>query len=205
MKINEWESSIENFSVSAMEIHQKFSPLSKALMDLSNILNLANILVRIKHNGLKRQDSRIDGPVLCSDVCMETSPSHKKNLPAINPTSIISQGVVEVRSQNLYGSKPSIDQGFEGGNIRLSVVLPSNTFEVRNQNLYGSKSIIARLYDGGNPRSATTFQNRIIEIEVWDQTVYGSESNLNYDEGRVSEVSGMKKMRSKLVWSWIQC
>ena len=57
----------------------------------------------------------------------------------------------------MYGSEPTIHCAFEGGNMRLSGVPPSNTFEVRNQNLYGSESSIDHLYDGGNPRFATNF------------------------------------------------
>ena len=82
MKINEWESYIGKFPVSSTEIYQKFNPFSKAVTDLSNqallaavstaihrnILNLANILAQIKCNGLERVNSRIDRPVLCSDV-----------------------------------------------------------------------------------------------------------------------------------------
>ena len=52
--------------------------------------------------------------------------------------------------------------------------------------MYHSESDIDCLYKGGNPRSGTTLQNRIIEVR--DQTSYGSESNLNYDKGRVSEI-----------------
>ena len=102
-------------------------------------------------------DSWIDGPILCPDVHREASSPLEMNWSAINLPSIRSQGVTEVWSQNLYGSEPSIDHAFEGGNMRLSGVPPSNTFEVRNQNLYGSESSIDHLYDGGNPRFATNF------------------------------------------------
>ena len=51
----------------------------------------------------------------------------------------------------MYGSEPTIHCAFEGGNMRLSGVLLSNTFEVQNQNLFGSKSSMDRLYDGGSP------------------------------------------------------
>ena len=61
--------------------------------------------------------------------------------------------------------------------------------------MYHSESDIDCLYKGGNPRSGTTLQNRIIEVR--DQTSYGSESNLNFDERRVSEVSGMNRMSTE--------
>ena len=37
-----------------------------------------------------------------------------------------------------------------------------------------------------------TFQNRITEVQ--DQTVYGSESNLNHEEGRISGVLGRNRL-----------
>ena len=60
--------------------------------------------------------------------------------------------------------------------------------------MFGSKSSIDRLYGGGggNPGYTTTFQNRITEVQ--DQTIYGSESNLNYKEGRISDVSGRNRL-----------
>ena len=62
------------------------------------------------------------------------------NLSVINPPSSRSQGAFEVWNQNLYGSEPSIDCVFEGGNMRLRCVLPGITLEVQNQNLNVSES-----------------------------------------------------------------
>ena len=61
------------------------------------------------------------------------------NLSAINPPSIRSQGVIEVWSQNLYGSEPSINHTFEGGNMRLIQATMGNVFQIQNQNLYSSE------------------------------------------------------------------
>ena len=47
---------------------------------------------------------------------------------------------------------------------------------------------------GVNPRSIAPLQNRIIEVQ--DQTLYGSESNLNCNDGRGSETS-LSKQTSK--------
>ena len=157
-------------------------------------MNLANVFVQIKHNGLKRVGSRIDRPILCPDVRREASSPPEMPLSAINPPSSRSQGVTEVRSQNLYGSEPSINHTFEGGNMRLIGVPPDILLRFGIKTCMVPNLVFDRLYDGGNPRSATTFQNRIIEVR--DKTLYGSESNLNYDEGRVSEVSGMKRLNT---------
>ena len=160
MKINEWEGSIRDQPISSAEIHQKCIPLSKAITELANqaflvkvstsihkdILSLADVIARIKRNGLKRVDSWIDGPILCPDVHREASSPLEMNWSAINLPSIRSQGVTEVWSQNLYGSEPSIVRDFEGGNMRQRRVLPSNTFKVQNQNFYGSEASIECLY-----------------------------------------------------------
>ena len=74
MKINEWERSLKNLSVSLVEINQQFSFLSKVITELSNqallarvsilicrdILSLTDVIVLIKRNGLKGADSQID-------------------------------------------------------------------------------------------------------------------------------------------------
>ena len=62
-----------------------------------------------------------------------------------------------------------------------------NVLQIWNQNLNGSKSCIDRLYGGDNPQSETLFQNRITEVR---ESCSGSESNINYDEGRISNLSG---------------
>ena len=65
------------------------------------------------------------------------------NLSVITLPSIRTQGVIEVRNQNLYGPEPSIDRWFEGGNMKLTCVTPGNALEIRTQNLYGSECMIA--------------------------------------------------------------
>ena len=53
--------------------------------------------------------------------------------------------------------------------------------------------MLACLGGGGeNPQSTTNFQNRITEVQ--DHSRYGSESNINYNEGRTSEVSGRTRL-----------
>ena len=53
--------------------------------------------------------------------------------------------------------------------------------------MYGSKSCIDLLYGGDNPHSATLFQNRITKVR---ESCSVSDSNINYDEGRISNLSG---------------
>ena len=92
LKINEWESSSGDFPTSSAKIHQKYNLLFKTFTELSNqallatvsivihreILNLENILAQIKRHGLKRVDSRIDGPI-------ENSAPYEINLSVIIP------------------------------------------------------------------------------------------------------------------------
>ena len=47
MKINEWERSLKNRSVSSVEIYQQFSSLSKIITELSNQALLARVLILI--------------------------------------------------------------------------------------------------------------------------------------------------------------
>ena len=82
MKINEWERSIKDRSVSSVEIHQQFNSLSKIISELSNqallargsipicrdILSLTDVITRIKQNGLKWAESQIDIPIPRSDT-----------------------------------------------------------------------------------------------------------------------------------------
>ena len=48
-------------------------------------------------------------------------------------------GFLEVGNQNLYGSQPSINHTFEGGNMRLIQATMGNVFQIQNQNLYSSE------------------------------------------------------------------
>ena len=111
---------------------------------------------------------------------MESSSALGTNLSVTAPPFNGVLGVIEVQSQNLYGSEPSTDCTFEGGNMKLIQAPPVNVLQIRNQNLYGSESSIDHLYGGDNPHSSTLFKNRITEVQ---ESCLGSESNINYDEG----------------------
>ena len=58
--------------------------------------------------------------------------------------------------------------------------------------MYGAESNIDRLYGGENLRSTSIFQNRITEVQ--DHSRCGSESNINYEEGRISVASGRTRL-----------
>ena len=92
---------------------------------------------------------------------------------------------LEVGNQNLYGSEPSIDCTFDGGNMRQIQATTGNVLQIRNQNFHGSESCIDSLYWGDNPHSAFLFQNKITEVQ---ESCSGLESNINYDEGWISNL-----------------
>ena len=69
--------------------------------------------------------------------------------------------------------------------MKLSLFPLVNDLEIQSQNLYGSESSIDCFYGGNNLRSTTGFQTRITEIH--NSLLYGPESNVNYDEGRIGE------------------
>ena len=119
---------------------------------------------------------------------MELSSALRTNLSITASSFNGVLGVLEVLNQNLYGFEPSTNCTFEGGNMKLIQAPKGNVLQIQNQNLYGSDSCIDRLYGGGDkPQSATLFQNRITEVQ---ESCSGSESNINYDEGRISNLSG---------------
>ena len=86
-KINEWDKSLKDQTVSPVEINQQFSSLSKVITELSNqallgrvsipicrnILSLTDIIARIKRNGLKGADSQIDIAIQRSNLNSDCS------------------------------------------------------------------------------------------------------------------------------------
>ena len=190
--IDEWESSIrnENYPSTAIEINQRFASFTKAVENLTNqvvsikihrdISTLGDVVAQIKRLGLRNVNSWIGQPVLEGINQVESSSALGTNLSVTAPPFNGVLGVIEVQSQNLYGSEPSTDCTFEGGNMKLIQAPPVNVLQIRNQNLYGSESSIDHLYGGDNPHSSTLFKNRITEVQ---ESCLGSESNINYDEG----------------------
>ena len=101
MKINEWERSIKDQSVSLDEIHQQFISFSKVITELSNqallarflipicrdISSLTDVITRNKLNGLNGADSQMDIPIPHSDQSLDSSSHHDLNLSTIDPPS----------------------------------------------------------------------------------------------------------------------
>ena len=88
-------------------------------------------MARIKRLGLRIKNSRIDQPILRSIKQVESS-STMTNLSntACSVNGVL--GVLEVQSQNLYGSEPSTDHTFEGGNMRLIKATSGNVLQIWN-------------------------------------------------------------------------
>ena len=145
-----------------IEINQQFGSFSKVITDLLNqahlarvwisickyILSLTDVIARIKWNGLKGADSRINTAILFSALNLDSSSHHELNLSFIEPPSSRMQtmhSVVEIQDQNLYGSEYNIDCFNEGGNMRLIITPHSGIGEVWGQNLHDSKSNIDQI------------------------------------------------------------
>ena len=123
-------------------------------------------------------------------------------MPSLIRTNISNTGTpvngnttgIEVQNQNLSGSEPNFDCMFEEGNLKLSLLQVDNAVKIWNQNLYYSESSIDRSYGRVNPQflTFTGLQDRIIEVH--NNPHYGSDSNINYDEGRISESSESSRL-----------
>ena len=131
--INEWEMLIRSsFPHSSIEINQRFNLLTKDVASLSNqtllaavstvihrdILNLGDILTRIKQLGLRKVEPGIEQSVQRTDTRVESSFSSMTNLSGTAPPVNRVQDV-EVEGQNLSCSEPSINHAFEGRNVKL--------------------------------------------------------------------------------------
>ena len=161
-----------------------------------DITSLGETLLRTKRLGLRNASSWIDVSSLRPEI--------RADLPSPPKTNFSNTGTpvnriyidIEVQNRTLNGSEPNIDCMLEGGNLKLSLLQLDNAFEVRSQNLYGSKSSIDHSYGRENPRPLTVMglQDRIIEVH--NNLHYGSDLNINYDEGRISEVSENSRLNS---------
>ena len=76
-------------------------------------------MARIERLGLRNVNSRIGQPVLGGIFQVEVSSALGTNLSITAPLFSGVLGVIEVQNQNLYGSEPSTDRTFEGGNMKL--------------------------------------------------------------------------------------
>ena len=202
ININEWEASVKSKAhFSSAKINNRFFMLNLDIEKISkqaliaavsvsiqrDITNLSDTLLRTKRLGLRNVSSQIDVANPRSEIRADLHQLSRTNFPNTGiPVNRILRDT-EVQKQTLNGSETNFDCPFEGGNLKMSLLQIDNAFEVRSQNFCGSESSIDSSYRRENPQPLTLMglQDRIVEVH--NNPHYGSDSNINYDEGRISE------------------
>ena len=160
-----------------------------------DITNVSDTLLRTKRLGLRNANSRID--------VSSPRPEIRADLPSLLRTNFSNTGTpvkrnfshIKVQNLTLNGSEPNINSKFEGGNLKVSLLY---AFEVWSQNFYGSESSIDPSYRRVNPQPPILMGVQDRSVKVHNNPHYGSDPNISYDEGRISEFLKSSRLNSSV-------